>query len=73
MRPSPDEVHARFAGVLADEALAAHLGVLCADPNWRVAAHRIADTLTLQLLYYPTGELVGATLRCVDVLWWPLP
>ncbi len=72
MRPSPDKVRACFAGALIDEALAAHLGVLRADPNWRVTAHRVADTLTLRLLYYPTGELVGATLRCVDVLRWPL-
>jgi len=72
MHPSLDEVRAWFAGALTEEALAAHLGVLHADPNWRTTSYRMADSLTLQMLYYPTGESVGVTLRRVDALWQPL-
>jgi len=72
MRPSPDEVRAWLAGALTDEAVAAHLSVLRADPNWRVTAHRTADTLTLRLLYSPAGDWLTVALRCVDALWRPL-
>jgi len=47
--------------------------VLRADLNWRVATHRIADTLTLQLRYSPAGDWLTVALRRFDALWWRAP